>query len=119
MSETSYVWMLPEIAAAMAEAKLVSIKQWRERRVKAFVKARTEELNKGFWRRTFRMKPLTEAEVEEMERSMPDLWANTIWEIENWDGRSQELLCEKIIKLAKLNRPLQLSLEDAHRIQEL
>ncbi len=115
MSETSYIWLMPEQAAAAAEAKLVAIEASRKRRVKEFVTRRMQELNKpGWW--PFKRRNWTYEQVEEMERSMPDLWANTIWEIETWDYSSQVRLCEKVIALAKLNRPLQLSLDDAHSI---
>lgn len=112
----STVQISAALAARQAKLRLQEIEQLQKDAVKRFVNRRRDELNNSFWRKLFRMRHLSYEQVEEMERSMPDLWANTIWEIETWRWADDKLLCERIILAAEWSSHICLSLEDAERL---
>lgn len=115
----SYVVVKTSVAKDLVTAKLIFITRKRAELRRKFLLEEVERLNKPtFWKKLFRVKPVTEEDVIAREESSEFRFENQLWIIEGMYS-DLERLCWAVQSACRLTSSdtINLSLEDAERIQ--
>ena len=110
----SVVTVSAEKAKVMAERTIKSIDGARDRLIKEFVKEETARRNRSWFRRLFRMRPVTEEEVFQDDYGQSQIagYRSQIWLIENIHYAQQEDLAYRVLKAARYSETVTLTVED-------
>lgn len=110
----SYVVVSAEKARELAQKTLDRIKAARKRALDEHLKEEVAKINGRWWRRLFKLEPVSEQEYYEANHSNPWwLSGGYINQIEVMHYWRQEEVAEDILRAATLGNPLHIDVEDS------